>query len=72
MSSSTQQLVGFRRKPDEAFGLSVEPMVELTRCRLARASRLWEGYVCMRMPGLEKQCSRPDQCPHYSCGEDSD
>ena len=64
-TSSTQQLVGFKR-PDDGPALSAEPMVEMPTCRRARASRLWDSAVCMRLPGLEKQCTRPDQCPYYS------
>jgi len=63
-TSSTQQLIGFRRKPDEA--LSAEPMVELAMCGRAQVSRLWDNPVCLRQPGLEKECSRPDQCPYYT------
>ena len=63
-TSSTQQLIGFRRKPDEA--LSAEPMVELARCAREHVSRLWDNPVCLRQPGLEKECSRPDQCPYYT------
>lgn len=64
-SSSTQQLRGFR-KPGEAPALSAEPMLEVDQCSRARLSRLWDSAVCMRLPGLEKECSRPDQCPYYT------
>ena len=70
MASSTQQLIGFKRKPGEP-ALSVDPMVDLPRCNRARASRHWDSAVCMRLPGLEKDCSRPDQCPYY-VGDEAD
>ena len=64
-SSSTMQLAGFKRRPDEGPALSAEPMVDMEVCERARLSRHWDNPVCMRMPGLEKECSRPDQCPYY-------
>ncbi len=65
MASTTQQLIGFKRKPGEGPALSVDPMVDLPPCSRARASRHWDSAVCLRLPGLEKDCSRPDQCPYY-------
>ena len=41
-------------------------MVEMVLCSRARVSRHWDNPVCMRLPGLEKECSRPDQCPYYT------
>lgn len=41
-------------------------------CKRARASKHWDNAVCQRLPGLEKECSRPDLCPYYTRAKDED